>query len=86
VRRLYLAVAVSAWSAYSNPGEAGFDVLLATLGVALGLLGPGAWSIDARLFGWKRVEVHRVRVGVSRPLDARAPHRIAAPSERNRSS
>jgi hypothetical protein len=32
-------------------------VLLAALAAALALLGPGAWSIDARLFGWRRVEV-----------------------------
>ena len=31
--------------------------MLATLGAALALIGPGAWSIDARLFGWRRVEV-----------------------------
>ena len=30
-------------------------VLLAVLGAALAMLGPGAWSIDARLFGRKRV-------------------------------
>jgi hypothetical protein len=23
----------------------------------LALLGPGAWSIDARLFGWRRIDV-----------------------------
>jgi putative oxidoreductase len=32
-------------------------VLLTTLGISLALLGPGAWSIDARLFGWKRVDI-----------------------------
>ena len=31
----------------------------AALGVCLALLGPGAWSIDARLFGRKRVEIMR---------------------------
>jgi uncharacterized membrane protein YphA (DoxX/SURF4 family) len=32
-------------------------ILLATLGICLALLGPGGWSIDARLFGWKRIEI-----------------------------
>jgi hypothetical protein len=31
--------------------------MLASVGGALALLGPGGWSIDARLFGWKRVEL-----------------------------
>jgi putative oxidoreductase len=32
-------------------------LLLTTLGISLALLGPGIWSIDARLFGWKRVDI-----------------------------
>jgi hypothetical protein len=28
-----------------------------TIGAGLALLGPGAWSVDARLFGWKRIDV-----------------------------
>jgi putative oxidoreductase len=32
-------------------------VLLAALGAGLALLGPGAWSVDAHLFGWKRVDL-----------------------------
>jgi len=35
------------------------DVLLAAIGAALSLLGPGAWSVDARLFGWKRIDIER---------------------------
>jgi uncharacterized membrane protein YphA (DoxX/SURF4 family) len=33
------------------------QVLLAVLAAAVAMLGPGAWSIDARLFGRKRFEI-----------------------------
>lgn len=32
-------------------------ILLATLGATLALVGPGAFSIDARLFGWKKIDL-----------------------------
>jgi hypothetical protein len=54
-----LAALGAAWAAYMDLAHAGYYALLATLGVALALLGPGAFSIDARLFGWKRVEIGR---------------------------
>lgn len=31
-------------------------LLVATSCAALAMLGPGLWSVDARLFGWKRIE------------------------------
>ena len=43
------------WSAFSGAGDPWGQVLLASVGAALAMLGPGAWSIDALLFGRKRL-------------------------------
>ncbi len=40
----------------AQPGARWEHLLLGTIGAALAMLGPGLWSVDARLFGWKRVE------------------------------
>lgn len=48
---------LGAWEIVSRAGNHWAGILLATLGLALALLGPGAWSVDARLFGWKRIGV-----------------------------
>jgi uncharacterized membrane protein YphA (DoxX/SURF4 family) len=52
-----LVAAIGIWSAFTQAGDPLASVLLATIGVALALVGPGAWSLDARLFGWKRINV-----------------------------
>jgi putative oxidoreductase len=46
---------VALWSAFSEHGDVWAQILLATMAAALAMLGPGAWSIDARLFGRKRL-------------------------------
>jgi hypothetical protein len=50
-------VAVVAISEILKTGELlNGRLLAATIGCALAMLGPGRLSIDARLFGWKRIE------------------------------
>jgi len=45
--------------AFSHRHDPWLSVLLASLGVALALLGPGNWSVDARRSGWKRIQIRR---------------------------
>ena len=52
-----LVAVIELWAACSLPGDPWPHILLGTLGAALALLGPGAWSVDARLFGWKRIPI-----------------------------
>jgi len=46
------------WNAIAQPEDLWANILLGTIGASLALLGPGAWSVDARLFGWKRIAVN----------------------------
>ena len=46
-----------------SPGrqDTWIHIFLAVLAVSVAMLGPGAWSIDARLFGRKRFDIDRTR-------------------------
>ena len=42
---------------FSHSGDPSIPLMQAVLGAALAMVGPGAWSIDARLFGRKRIDI-----------------------------
>lgn len=50
-----LVAIIQLWTVFSQPGDPWTRILLLALGLGLALVGPGAWSVDARLFGWKRL-------------------------------
>ena len=54
-----LAVIVKLWIAgsrfYAHSGNPWFPIVHAALGAILAMIGPGAWSVDARLFGRKHI-------------------------------
>jgi len=52
-----LLALTASWEAFAHPENRWYGLLVGTLGVALALLGPGMWSLDAHFFGWKRVEI-----------------------------
>ena len=51
-----LVAAMQLWKIYWRFGDPWIYLLLATIAVAIAMLGPGFWSVDARLYGWKRIE------------------------------
>jgi uncharacterized membrane protein YphA (DoxX/SURF4 family) len=56
-----LAAAVKVWISISQfssrAGDPWITLAQAVLAAALAMIGPGAWSIDARLFGRKRIDL-----------------------------
>ena len=56
-----LAAIVKVWIAFSryfsHSGDPWIPIVQAVLGAVLAMVGPGAWSIDARLFGRKRIDM-----------------------------
>lgn len=55
-----LAAFIKMWIAlsryFSHSGDPWIPVVQAVLGAVLAMVGPGAWSIDARLFGRRRID------------------------------
>ena len=52
-----LIAAVQMWIAFSYAGDPWTSIMLAILAATLAIIGPGAWSIDARLFGREHIEI-----------------------------
>jgi len=52
-----LQAIIEVWIFFSRGDGANLYLLLAALGISLVMLGPGAWSVDARLFGRKRIDI-----------------------------
>ena len=48
-----VAACAEAWIAFSSPAHIWNCAVLVVFAVTLALIGPGAWSIDARLYGRK---------------------------------
>lgn len=47
--------AVELWVAFANGSNPWIPIVLATLSATIAMIGPGAWSVDARLFGRKHL-------------------------------
>ena len=52
-----IMVLLELWRIISGHGDPASEIRLCSLALAIALLGPGGWSVDARLFGWKRIEI-----------------------------
>jgi putative oxidoreductase len=52
-----LVVAIELWIFFAGGGDIWMPLMVAALGGTLAMIGPGAWSIDARLFGRKHIGI-----------------------------
>lgn len=56
-----MVAALGIWNSIMEPRDPWANIFLATIGIGLAFLGPGEWSVDARLFGWRRIDVRRMK-------------------------
>jgi putative oxidoreductase len=52
-------ILLSTWRIFVQHQDPHPGILLAAIGAALALVGPGVLSLDARLFGWKRIDLDK---------------------------
>jgi putative oxidoreductase len=50
---------VEVWTSLTSVGNPLIAIMLASLGITVAMIGPGAWSVDAQLYGRKRIEPSR---------------------------
>jgi len=63
-----LVAVITIWEMVSHPACRPQYVSLSIIAAALALLGPGAWSVDAWLYGWKQIKISdRSRSGPDSP-------------------
>jgi uncharacterized membrane protein YphA (DoxX/SURF4 family) len=62
-----LAAILQLWIAFSGTDQLRAVLLLAAIGAALAMLGPGAWSVDAHVFGRKRIDIPNPRAALRHP-------------------
>jgi len=51
-----IVATIATWEILTKNPQPAVEILAGTMAGALALLGPGRWSVDARLFGWKRID------------------------------
>ncbi len=50
---------VEVWIFFARSGNLLIAIMLVSLGATVAMIGPGVWSIDAQLYGRKRIEPSR---------------------------
>ena len=64
-----LVAIIGIWRSVNHISDAWAGMLLATIGAALAVIGPGIWSLDARFFGWS-ASIFEIESANSHPLRA----------------